>query len=577
MQKLAGVILVISFFANQIGLAQEQPKLQSAKSQNQQRLGIVADPGDEFWFAMSGMNSLNYALTVDNSGNLYAGGQFTTAGGTNAKYVAKWDGSNWSALGSGISFWVYALEVDGSGNLYAGCLFSTAGGTNANNIAKWNGATWSVLGSGVGSFFGGRVLAMACDGSGNLYVGGNFSAAGGNNANNIAKWNGESWSALGSGVNDDVLALAIDSSGNLYAGGQFKTAGGTNANHVAKWDGNSWSALGSGTADYVFTLAAAGGGNVYAGGFFQSAGGDTTITGIAKWSGTSWSALSGGVDGGVKALTLDGSGNLFVGGRFNAAGGSSANNIAKWDGSNWSALGSGVDNEVLALADDGSGNLFVGGRFTTAGGKSSNYIARWVDPGAVPVELTSFSASVAENFIKLGWNTATETNNFGFDIERSADGSDFNKIGFVGGRGTTTISQSYQFVDKDIAVGVNYYRLKQIDLDGAFEYSHVLEVAVGGPKKFDLAQNYPNPFNPSTQIGYDLPEQANVRLQIFNMLGQKVRTLVDQEQTAGTKTVRWDATDDFGNQVVAGTYVVRLQVKTGTSSRVFTKKMTLLK
>ena len=138
---------------------------------------------------MSGMNSLNYALTVDNSGNLYAGGQFTTAGGTNAKYVAKWDGSNWSALGSGISFWVYALEVDGSGNLYAGCLFSTAGGTNANNIAKWNGATWSALGSGVGSFFGRQVLAMACDGSGNLYVGGNFSAAGGNNnnANNIAK------------------------------------------------------------------------------------------------------------------------------------------------------------------------------------------------------------------------------------------------------------------------------------------------------------------------------------------------------------------------------------------------------
>ncbi len=106
----------------------------------------------------------------------------------------------------------------------------------------------------------------------------------------------------------------------------------------------------------------------------------------------------------------------------------------------------------------------------------------------------------------------------------------------------------------------------------------MIEAAVGGPKKFDLAQNYPNPFNPSTQVRYDLPEQANVRLEIFNMLGQKIRTLVSGEQTAGTKTVKWDATDDFGEQVVGGTYFVRLQASVGTSSRILmTKKMTLLK
>ncbi len=96
------------------------------------------------------------------------------------------------------------------------------------------------------------------------------------------------------------------------------------------------------------------------------------------------------------------------------------------------------------MADDGSGNLYPGGKFNTAGGKSSNYIARWVDPGPVPVELTSFSASVFVNSIKLEWNTATETNNFGFDVERSADGSDFHKIGFVGGNGTTSTPQNYQ-------------------------------------------------------------------------------------------------------------------------------------
>ena len=164
MQKFAITLLFIFFVGNGIGLAQEQYIPQSAQTQTPLNQETLADPGDEFWFAISGMNFLNYALTVDDSGNLYAGGQFTTAGGTSANYVAKWDGNNWSALGSGTSFWVYALAVDGSGNLYAGCLFTTAGGNSANNIAKWNGASWSALGSGVGSFLGGQVFARNSSG-----------------------------------------------------------------------------------------------------------------------------------------------------------------------------------------------------------------------------------------------------------------------------------------------------------------------------------------------------------------------------------------------------------------------------
>ena len=124
-----------------------------------------------------------------------------------------------------------ALVFDGSGNLYAGGAFTTAGGVSANNIAKWNGSSWSAIGSGTN----GRVSALGFDNSGNLYAGGAFTTAGGVSANNIAKWNGSNWRALGSGVDGAVDALAIDGVGNLYAGGEFSTAGGKASAYFARY------------------------------------------------------------------------------------------------------------------------------------------------------------------------------------------------------------------------------------------------------------------------------------------------------------------------------------------------------
>ena len=137
---------------------------------------------------------------------------------------------------------VYALAVSGS-DVYAGGDFTTAGGSAANNIAKWDGSSWSALGSGMN---GDSVYALAVSGS-DLYAGGDFTTAGGSAANYIAKWNGSSWSALGSGMGGQSLCDALAVSGSdLYAGGDFTTAGGSAANYIAKWDGSSWSALGSG-------------------------------------------------------------------------------------------------------------------------------------------------------------------------------------------------------------------------------------------------------------------------------------------------------------------------------------------
>jgi len=123
-----------------------------------------------------------------------------------------------------------ALAIDNSGNLYAGGDFTFAGGDSANRIAKWDGNAWSALGSGLNGYC---VYAIAIDNSGDLYVGGEFTTAGGDSAKYIAKWDGSAWSALGSGMNSYVYALVIDKSNNLYAGGDFTTAGGISAEEIA--------------------------------------------------------------------------------------------------------------------------------------------------------------------------------------------------------------------------------------------------------------------------------------------------------------------------------------------------------
>jgi hypothetical protein len=243
------------------------------------------------------------ALTVFDDGTgcaLYAGGDFTTAGSVTANRIAKWDGNQWAPLGSGMSGGALFTSVnalrcfdDGTGAaLYAGGEFTTAGGVAANHIAKWDGTQWSPLGSGMnGNMY---ALTVFDDGSGPaLYAGGNFTTAGGVSANFIAKWDGTQWSPLGSGMNNFVYALAVFDDGSgpaLYAGGGFTMAGGLVANRIAKWDGAQWAPLGSGlngdnTFRSVLALEAFDDGTgsaLYAGGFFTVAGGRPANY-IAAW------------------------------------------------------------------------------------------------------------------------------------------------------------------------------------------------------------------------------------------------------------------------------------------------------
>ena len=336
---------------------------------------------DENWVSMGttrGFDGEVRAVVVDASDNLYIGGSFTVAPDIILNRIAKWNGSAWSALGSGMGGnypVVYALATSGT-NLYVGGYFTTAGGVAVSGVAKWDGYTWSPLGLGVG-FAGGAgvVHALATSGT-NLYVGGNFTTAGGVTASGVAKWDGNTWSPLGSGMGGQYLevdALVVSGS-DLYAGGQFTTAGGVSASRIAKWDGSAWSALGSGMDSYVYALATSGT-NLYAGGSFTTAGG-VSANRIAKWDGHGWTALSSGMNNLVNALAVSGD-DLYAGGAFSTAGGISASRIAKWNGSGWSSLGYGVAGvgypAVYALAAS-SGNVYVGGFFENAGFINAGFI-----------------------------------------------------------------------------------------------------------------------------------------------------------------------------------------------------------
>jgi hypothetical protein len=188
----------------------------------------------------------------------------------------------------------------------------------------------------------------------------------------------------------------------------------------------------------------------------------------------------------------------------------------------------------------------------------------------VPVELTSFTAASDNGSILISWSTATELNNLGFEIERSTDGVNFIKKGFVKGSGTTTEFRSYSFTDKpefntDTKL---YYRLKQVDFDGNSVYSPVTEVMYEIPFQFSLDQNYPNPFNPATLIRYEIPEQSFVTLKIFNMLGEQVALIVNEMKNPGRYQAEWNA-EGFSS----GLYIYRIEAGKNVSVR----KMLLMK
>jgi len=190
--------------------------------------------------------------------------------------------------------------------------------------------------------------------------------------------------------------------------------------------------------------------------------------------------------------------------------------------------------------------------------------------GTVPVELVSFSGTATHEGITLSWRTASELNNLGFEVERSIFKNRFSTIGFVSGVGTSTETHYYSFIDRshfENKSGIKY-RLKQVDFDGSFEYSNVIEVEVYHPFVFKLDQNYPNPFNPSTKIEYTLPTDGYTELKVYDLMGNSITTLVSETKTAGSYEIVFDA-----SHIPSGVYFYTLT----SGELISSKKMMLVK
>ncbi len=186
----------------------------------------------------------------------------------------------------------------------------------------------------------------------------------------------------------------------------------------------------------------------------------------------------------------------------------------------------------------------------------------------LPVELTSFTAIYFDGRVTLDWTTASETNNHGFEIQRKIGDSDFKSIGFVNGSGSSTQSHSYEYIDKNPVTGKISYRLKQVDFNGGFTYSKVVDVSIYNPKNFKLYQNYPNPFNPTTTISYSLPKVSNIKLAVYDILGRELEVLANGKESEGIHNISFNASN-----LSSGIYILNLSAD-GFHKSI---KMTLLK
>ena len=439
------------------------------------------------------------ALAVANN-KLYVGGMFEWAGNiNNANSLAVWDGTNWSSLGGGVTDddrfldpvgRVMAIAISGN-NIYVGGNFDHAGNIDAKNIARWNGTSWSALGDGVTIEYEDDirnvVKSIVVVGS-NVYIAGEFDTAGDQVAHLFARWNGTSWSALNNDKNfqdyDEVNVLVAGPNNGVYVGGSFRLGGTHLISNAGLWTGTAWQALGQGATESMFintvgqirAMAFDNNGRIYVGGRIGSVGG-MPVNNIAMWDGTKWNALGSGTegnggldDGSVEAMVLVGN-DLYVGGNFTKAGGVTAQHLAKYNivTRQWSSVGGGLDGAVNSLTFS-NGELYVGGNFDLAGNVEARDVAIWN----------------GTNWRKLGnslqifqvFDSCSEQNTIVYDVEVQ------DNLVYIGGnfrlayRGTGNICQTSSYIL------VNHLLIFDMDTNEWFTLGKGTPGVSGGTKVF---------------------------------------------------------------------------------------------
>lgn len=333
------------------------------------------------------------ALRTASSGDLFACASWLDVGNVTRTGVARWNGTAWSVVGAPFTFGAAVGVLQTmcempNGDLVVAGRFDSAGGVAATSVARWNGSAWSAVGSGFSS--ADLVLSLAVMPNGDLVAAGDLRTALGGVADGVATFDGTNWTQLGAGLSVPfgtmVRSVEVQPNGEVVACGAFVSSGGSPVLAVARWNGVAWSQIGTGIdvaigeACYASQLLPDG--RLLVVGSFDSAGGVPTPY-SALWNGIAWAAMTtaGGapmLDGTqVVALVAEPSGSVVVGGNFLTAGGVSMPRIARWDGTSFTPLGSGANGQVNALARTADGSILAAGNFSQIGGVAASGIARW--------------------------------------------------------------------------------------------------------------------------------------------------------------------------------------------------------
>lgn len=455
------------------------------------------------------------ALCKNSSSILYAG---TAPGANDGVYKSTDGGTSWTRIVNGIAepvgtlgMQAFLVHPTNPNIVYCGLFNALANPTNGLYKTTDGGANWFPITNGIGTIKSFLSLAMSPADPNTIYAGTSFDPGTSTGPSAIYKSTdaGANWVLSSTGLPTDPTEINPIRTLNVSA---------ANPNVVI-----------AGLFVNTATLL---------GGFYKST--DAGATWVQKNNGLPIiqsrllrsAAIRPGFDNQFY-LGLDYSGGTDIGVWATTDGGDN------WFNFNGGTMLSTYTIRALVFSPAGNHTLFAGRGSTTANlGGVYEFTFSFV-----PVELVSFSAEVFSSDVTLSWMTATELNNYGFQIERrNAESSEWTNIGFVNGNGSTTETRYYSFSDNSVPVGKYFYRLKQLDFSGSFEYSSEVEVTILEVlNDFTLNQNYPNPFNPSTRINFSIPHNGFTTLKVYDVLGNEVANIIEGELSEGSYDIQFNA------------------------------------
>ena len=464
-------------------------------------------------------------ISINSSGYIFAGD------GATGIYRSTDIGATWSQTNNGLTNTsLQIIKTKANGDLVAG----TQGGGAFRSTNS--GDNWVSINNGITNL---GVNFFATGPNGYMYAatnGGIFRSTD----------NGDSWVMIDTGLTNTRVTLIVFNSigtcfASTYGGGIFRSTD----------YGNNWVAINNGLTNLkIWTIAIPSDSYIFAGsggaGVFRSTDNGDTWVHLVNYIATQQIIVSAVNSIGYVFVIPLGHG-IYRSTDF---------------GNTWGAVNTGLSDTLMiqSIGIDTNGYIYTGnaGKFY----RSNN--------STLPVELTSFNANIRGNKVNLKWHTATELSNLGYEIQRKTSGSKWQDLSFIKGNGTTTTAHDYSYVDNSIGFnGLYIYRLKQIDNNGNFVLSNEIGININIiPNKFLLDQNYPNPFNPSTIIRFTIPSKDYVSIYVYDILGRKIETLINEEKLPGEYKVNFD-----GHNLSSGVYIYRLTAGKLTEA----KQMILIK